>query len=81
MTNSGQYRLGEANAEQLCRFWSARVDALERHLSVHTWALMAISALVIVYPVAPIEQIRHGSIRVGGWSLRQVNRKIERPKR
>lgn len=54
MTNSGQYRLGEANAEQLCRFWSARVDALERHLSVHTWALMAISALVIVYPVARI---------------------------
>jgi hypothetical protein len=30
------------------------VDALERHLSAHTWALAAVTVVLIVYPIARI---------------------------
>ena len=49
-----QYAPGPASAAQLCRFWSAHVDALERHLSANTWALAAVTAVLIVYPIARI---------------------------
>jgi hypothetical protein len=51
MTDHQQYAPSPASAVQLCRFWSARVDALERHLSAKMWALAAVS-VVIAYPIA-----------------------------
>jgi len=47
------YTPDAASAVQLCRLWSARVDALERHLSAKTWAL-AVALVLIVYPIARI---------------------------
>ena len=49
-----QYTPGPASAVQLCRFWSAHVDALERHLSANTWALAAVAVVLIAYPIARI---------------------------
>lgn len=49
--NSLQFISDPANGAQ---FWSARVDALERHLSAHRWALKAVTVVVIVYPIARI---------------------------
>jgi hypothetical protein len=54
MRNSKQYTPGPANAGQLCRFWSAHVDALDRHLSVNRWALAAVTVVMIAYPIARI---------------------------
>ena len=48
------YTRGPANAVQLCRFWSAHVDALERQLSANNWALAAVAMVLIVYPIARI---------------------------
>ena len=45
---------GPASAMQLSGFWSAHVDALERHLSVHRWALAAATVVLIAYPIARI---------------------------
>ena len=41
-----------ASAAQMCQFWSARVDALEDHLSSGAWALAAVTAMLIAYPIA-----------------------------
>ena len=49
-----QYTPGPAGAVQLGRFWSPRVDALERHLSANTWVLAAVTAVLIAYPIARI---------------------------
>jgi hypothetical protein len=46
------YTSGPAGTVQLCQFWSAHVDALERHLSANTWALAAVAVVLIVYPIA-----------------------------
>jgi len=54
MTYREQYAPCPANAAQLCRFWSAHVDGLERHLSVNTWALAAVTVVLIAYPIARI---------------------------
>jgi hypothetical protein len=43
-----------ASAAQFDRFWSAHVDALERHLSAKRWALSAMTVLVILYPIARV---------------------------
>src|SRR6266567_1474982 len=43
-----------ARGAQFCRFWSAHVDALERHLSANTWALAAVTVVLIAYPIARI---------------------------
>ncbi len=48
------YTPGLASAVQLCSFWSAHVDALERHLSANTWALAAVAVVLIAYPIARI---------------------------
>jgi hypothetical protein len=53
MHNHEHYTPDAASAVQLCRLWSARVDALERHLSANTWAL-AVAVVLIVYPIARI---------------------------
>ena len=52
MTDHDYYALGPANPAQFCRLWSARVDALEDHLSANTWDLAAITLVVIAYPIA-----------------------------
>ncbi len=54
MSNRKLYATGPASAVQLCRFWSAHVDALERHLSANTWALAVVTLVLIAYPVARI---------------------------
>jgi hypothetical protein len=54
MSNREQYSMGPASAVQVCRFWSAQVDALERHLSANTWALAAVTVALIAYPIARI---------------------------
>jgi hypothetical protein len=35
-------------------FWSAHLDALERHLSAKTWALAAITVVLVAYPIARV---------------------------
>jgi hypothetical protein len=54
MTYPEGYTTAPVNAMQLCRFWSAHVDALERHLLANTWALTAVAVVVIAYPIARI---------------------------
>jgi hypothetical protein len=49
-----QYTPGPVSAVQFCRFWSAHVDALERHLSANMWALAAVAVVLIAYPIARI---------------------------
>jgi hypothetical protein len=53
MNDHEHYKPDAASAVQLCRLWSVRVDALERHLSANTWAL-AVAVVVFVYPIARI---------------------------
>jgi hypothetical protein len=64
MSNREQYSMGSASAVQVCRFWSAQVDALDRHLSANTWALVAVTVAVIAYPIARImiPPILHGIV-------------------
>ena len=53
-----------ASAMQSCQFWSARVDALDRHLSADTWALAAVTVALIAYLIARIiiPAILHGVV-------------------
>ncbi len=64
MTHLQQYTPGPASAAQLCRLWSDHVDALERHLSASTWALAAVTVVLIAYPIAriAIPAILHGIV-------------------
>ena len=64
MSNQEQYIANPASALELCQFWSAHVDALERHLSPKTWALAAVTVVLIAYPVAriAIPAILHGVV-------------------
>jgi len=64
MNNRKQYTPGPASAIQCCEFWSSRVDALDRHLSANTWALAAVSVVLIAYPIAriAIPAILHGIV-------------------
>jgi hypothetical protein len=52
MSNQEQYIPNAASALEFCQFWSAQVDALERHLSARTWALAAVTVILIAYPIA-----------------------------
>jgi hypothetical protein len=54
MAARDQYIPGSAGEAQICRLWSAHVDALDRHLSAKTWALAAVTVLLIAYPIARI---------------------------
>lgn len=64
MNSCEKYTPDSASAMQMCRLWSAHVDALERHLSANTWALAATTMLMIAYPVARmvIPAIVHGIV-------------------
>jgi hypothetical protein len=48
------YMSNSAGRTELCNTWSAHVDALERHLSANTWALVAVTVLLIAYPVVRV---------------------------
>jgi len=52
MSHREQYNLPPADAAQFCRSWSAHVDALDRHLSANMWALVAVTLLLVAYPIA-----------------------------
>ena len=64
MSHREQYAMSSASTVQLCRVWSDHVDALERQLSAKTWALTAVTVLLIAYPVAriAIPAIIHGVV-------------------
>ena len=64
MTDPQQYASNPASVVQLCRLWSAHVDALERHLSANTEALAAVTVALIAYPMARIviPAILHGIV-------------------
>jgi hypothetical protein len=64
MTDRERYSIDPANAVQFCLFWSAHVDALERHLSANTWALAAATLALIAYPIVrmAIPVILHGIV-------------------
>jgi len=64
MTNHAQDISGPFNTEQFSRMWSGRVDALERHLSVNTWVLAAVTVVLIAYPIARIviPAVLHGIV-------------------
>jgi hypothetical protein len=54
MSDREQYTPGPASAVQFCRLWSVHVDGLERHLSANSWALAAVTMVLIAYPIARI---------------------------
>ena len=54
MSNREQYAMSPVSAAQSLQLWSAHVDALERHLSANTWALAAVTVVLIAYPIARI---------------------------
>ena len=64
MSNREQYAMSAVSAAQSLQLWSAHVDALERHLSPKTWALAAVTVVLIAYPVARIAvpAILHGVV-------------------
>lgn len=64
MINREQYAPSPASAAEFCRLWSGHVDALERHLSINTWALAAAAVVVIAYPVMQIvtPAVLHGIV-------------------
>jgi hypothetical protein len=64
MINRARYISDPLNAEQFCRIWSGHVDALERHLSVNTWAVGAVTVVLIAYPIARIviPAVLHGIV-------------------
>ena len=64
MTNQMQFTPGAAGSVQFCRLWSARVDALERHLSTDTWAMAAVAVALVAYPIARfvMPAILHGIV-------------------
>ena len=51
MTTLEQYVPGPGSRE-LRLFWSARVDALDRHLSTDMWALATVTVALIAYLIA-----------------------------
>ena len=51
MTNRQQYASDSASAARLGQFWSAHVDALDGHLSSNLWILVAITVVLIAYPI------------------------------
>jgi hypothetical protein len=63
MSGREQYAMG-AGTVQFCQFWSANVDDLERHLSANTWAMAAVTVVLLAYPIARIviPAIIHGIV-------------------
>lgn len=63
MINHNLYTPVSANSAQ---FWSAHVDALERHLSAKVWALAALPVVLAAYPIARIliPAVLHAAVSV-----------------
>lgn len=53
MINRAKYAPCPASPAQFCQ-WSAHVDSLERHLSANRWAVAAVVAVLIAYPITRI---------------------------
>ena len=64
MTTHTQCTLDPASAAQFCRLWTDRVDALDRHLANDTWALAAVTVVLIAWPIARIviPAVLHGIV-------------------
>ena len=64
MTYREQCTPGPVSTVQFRQFWSAHLDDLERHLSANTWALAAVTVVLIAYPIARIviPAILHGIV-------------------
>jgi len=64
MSDRKQSSMARDSAVQMCQLWSSHVDALERHLSANTWALAALTVVLIAYPIARIviPAILHGIV-------------------
>ena len=54
MTAYPHYPSGPASAAQFSQVWSDRMDALDRHLSLNTWALKAVAVVLMAYPIVRI---------------------------
>ena len=54
MTHRAQYVPSLTTAEEFSGMWSNHMDALERHLSIHRWAMAAVTLVLIAYPIARI---------------------------
>lgn len=54
MTDRKRYAPGRASAAHDCELWSAHLDSLDRHLSANTWALAAVSVVLMAYPIGAI---------------------------
>jgi len=54
MITHAQCTVDPVTATQVCRTWSAHVDALDRHLATDKWAVAAVTLLLIAYPIARI---------------------------
>jgi hypothetical protein len=52
MTNREQYVPYPASTVEFFRLWSDHVDSLENHLSTNTWALAAVTVMLVAYPIA-----------------------------
>jgi hypothetical protein len=59
-----QYASNPASVMQLCRFWSAHVDVLERRLSADTGVSAAVMLVLIAYPIGRfmIPALLHGIV-------------------
>ena len=62
MTDLQQPTPDPASIVEFCRFWSGRVDTLDRQLSDNTWAPVAVA--LVVYPLVRIviPAILHGIV-------------------
>ena len=54
MRKHKQHATSPASFTQPCQLWSAHLDDLDRHLSANTWALEAVTVVLIAYPIARI---------------------------
>ena len=64
MTSRAQYVPSPATAEEFSGIWSNHMDALDRHLSIHRWAMAAVTVVLIAYPIArmALPALLHGIV-------------------
>lgn len=64
MTDRKRYAPGPASAAHDCELWSAHLDSLDRHLSANMWALVAVSVVLMAYPIGAIviPSVLHGIV-------------------
>ena len=64
MNYGAQYTPSPLTAEEFSGIWSDHLDALERHLSIHRWAMAAVTVVLIAYPIArlAVPALLHGIV-------------------